>query len=129
MGAQELLESLTPGGSEFAGDPEACIEYIEYARSSKEQIIRHLVRERNGLAQELAALRALLAGAPDLLELAAELALAAGMAQCGRCPARDRCPAFDDPDIEQWPCYKAPAALRELARELVKAGVGQEERE
>ena len=69
-------------------------------------------------AQELAALRALLDGAPELLELAAELARAAGMAQCSRCPARDRCPAFDEPDIEQWPCYKAPAQLRELAQGL-----------
>ena len=67
---------------------------------------------------ELAALHALLTGAVPLLELAAELARAAGMAQCSRCPARDRCPAFDEPDIEQWPCYKAPAALRELAQGL-----------
>ena len=77
-----------------------------------------LIAEIKALRTELAAYRALLAGAPELLELAAELARAAGMAQCSRCPARDRCPAFDEPDIEQWPCYKAPAQLRELAQGL-----------
>lgn len=51
--AQELLEGLTPGGSEFTGDPEACAEYVKYTMGSKMVIIKRLVRERNEKAARI----------------------------------------------------------------------------
>jgi len=89
--------------------------------AGKEAIIKNLTHKCDAQAQELDALRTLLAPAPALLELAAALAQAtSGMADCGRCPERDGCPAYgeDAPGHEQWPCYKAPAQLRELAQAL-----------
>ena len=70
------------------------------------------------LAQELAALHALLAGAPELLERAAEMAVGA---HCSNCPARADCPAFTSGtsiDCDTWPCYTASVQLRELAQGL-----------
>ena len=71
---------------------------------------------------DLAALRALLAGAVPLLELAA---VAVSKMTCEHCPcvygsasARYECSAFHDGARDTWPCYTAPTALRELAQGL-----------
>ena len=115
--AQQALESLTPGGSEFAGDPEACAEYVRRRVAGKEAIIKRMVRERQALAQELAAYRALLAGAPELLERAAKMA---AEGRCSECPVHDECnPHLDEGwRTDHWLCNTAPAALRELAQGL-----------
>ena len=60
-------------------------------------------------------LRALLAGAVPLLELAAG---AGAWLQCEHCPARDGCPAFDGGARDTWPCYTTAAQLRKLAQAL-----------
>jgi len=89
--------------------------------------IRDLLADNAALAQELAqepaALRALLAGAVPLLELAAA---AGAWLQCEHCPARDGCPAFDGGARDTWPCYTTPAQLRKLAQALREA-LGEEE--
>ena len=113
MDAQQALESLTPGGSEFSGDPEACAEYVRRRVAGKEAIIKRMVRERQALAQELAAYRALLAGAPELLERAAEMAK---VPLCDMCPVRGECEARKEG--AHWPCLTVPTALRELAQGL-----------
>ena len=67
---------------------------------------------------ELATLRALLAGAVPLLELAAELV---ARLRCHNCPVRSRCPRFDSTTTttaSDWPCTTIPAKLRELAQGL-----------
>jgi len=69
-------------------------------------------------AQDLAALRALLAGAVPLLELAAELV---ARLRCHNCPVHSRCPRFDSTTTttaSDWPCTTIPAKLRELAQGL-----------
>ena len=65
------------------------------------------------LAQELAAYRALLAGAPELLELAAKMAK---VPLCDMCPVRGECEAREEG--AHWPCLTVPTALRELAQGL-----------
>ena len=115
---------------EIEGDFQAILkEELASIQAQALALARAQAADLVAVTTELDALHALLADAPELLELAAEMARAAGMVQCSRCPARDRCPAFDNPDPEQWPCYQTPAQLRELARALREAGVGGEEKE
>ena len=71
-------------------------------------------------------LRALLAGAVPLLELAAELV---ARLRCHNCPVHSRCPRFDSTTTttaSDWPCTTIPAKLRELAQGLREA-LGEEE--
>lgn len=72
---------------------------------------------------ELSTLHALLADAPALLELAADMAV---FVRCGTCPARDDC-ARDGGDRSQWPCHTVPRRLDELAAALREVGMGEEE--
>lgn len=46
---QKSLHSLTPGGSEFANDPSACVEWIRKTRSGQHNTILALKRERDQL--------------------------------------------------------------------------------
>jgi len=45
--ALSLLESLTPGGSEFSGDPEACAAFAQRRIADLEDTAKRLVRQRN----------------------------------------------------------------------------------
>lgn len=59
--AQELLEGLTPGGSEFAGDPEVCAAYVRDRLTALENHVKRLVKTRaEVVAQEREATMALL---------------------------------------------------------------------
>ena len=121
--AQELLESMTPGGSEFASDPEACAKYVRGRIASLEGNIKQLVRQRNEVTQKLYHFLDLLAGAVPLLELAAELI---ARLRCHNCPVRSRCPRFDSTTTttaSDWPCTTIPAQLRELVQGLRAAGM------
>lgn len=44
-----ILESLTPGGSEFVNDPERCVAAIKSARSTLMEKLRDKVKERDRL--------------------------------------------------------------------------------
>lgn len=46
---KKALHSLTPGGSEFANDPSACVEWIRKARSSQHNTILAFKGERDQL--------------------------------------------------------------------------------
>lgn len=125
MDAQEALESLTVGGSEFSSDPDACAEYVRGRITSLEDNVKRLVRQRNEITKKLYHLYDLLAGVSALLELAAEMAQTAP--RCADCPMREKgCPAFWEKmgGRSTWPCNTVPARLRELAQALRVAGVG-----
>ena len=48
--AQRVLESLTPGGSEFAGDPDACAAYVHKKISTLQDIAKNAVKARMAAA-------------------------------------------------------------------------------
>lgn len=50
--AQKLLESLTPGGSEFVNDPEYCVKYVKDYQESQLRSIKNLVLQKNKLIKE-----------------------------------------------------------------------------
>ena len=50
--AQKLLESLTPGGSEFFDDPEYCVKYVKEYEESLWRSIKNLVVQKNKLIKE-----------------------------------------------------------------------------
>ena len=127
--AQELLESMTPGGSEFASDPEACAKWVRDYIDNLEHNVKRLVHQRNEVTQKLYHLLDILADAPELLELAA---VAVSKMACEHCPCvygsaseRYECSAFHNGARDTWPCYTAPTALRELAQGLRAAGMGE----
>jgi len=45
--AHAALESLTPGGSEYVGDPEACVAYVRATRSDQFDVIKKFKQERD----------------------------------------------------------------------------------
>ena len=47
--AQQLLESLTPGGSEFYNDPEYCVKHIREYQQNQHELIVKLVIEKKAL--------------------------------------------------------------------------------
>lgn len=47
------LQSLTPGGSEFAGDPKACEEYLRHQRDLDKKLIVKLMLENRELRSKL----------------------------------------------------------------------------
>ena len=49
--SQKLLESLTPGGSEFENDPEYCVKYIKDFQTSQHKQIVELVLEKRELSE------------------------------------------------------------------------------
>ena len=49
--AQKLLESLTPGGSEFANDPEYCVKYVKEFEVDQHKKIMSLIAEKNRLVE------------------------------------------------------------------------------
>jgi hypothetical protein len=54
--AMAILESLTPGGGEFVGDPEACARWIRRVREMQLDHIRrlhHKLRNEDGIIQFL----------------------------------------------------------------------------
>ena len=54
---KNMLESLTPGGSEFHNDPERCTEYALERRDSLREIAKSAVKEKLRLEKELTALQ------------------------------------------------------------------------
>jgi DNA repair exonuclease SbcCD ATPase subunit len=42
-----VLQSLTPGGSEFVNDPKRCIEYVKDIREDQFRLIKKFATERN----------------------------------------------------------------------------------
>lgn len=52
-----MMESLTPGGSEFHNSPQRCIDFAKDTMRSRWESIRKLVRERNQARQEAEGLR------------------------------------------------------------------------
>ncbi len=42
---REALQSLTPGGSEFAGDPKACAEFVKTAMHTQREVIKLFKKE------------------------------------------------------------------------------------
>lgn len=50
------LESLTPSGSEFVNDPEACVAYVKKARRSLHEIVKKAIIEKNELSAKVAQL-------------------------------------------------------------------------
>jgi len=50
--AQKLLESLTPGGSEFYNDPEYCVKYIKEFETSQHKKITTLMADKKSLAAQ-----------------------------------------------------------------------------
>lgn len=118
MKAQEALESLAPGGSEFIDDPERCLEFAKHHLDNQISISKRLVRQRNEVTRKLYHLLDLSASASEMLELAA---VAVGRLKCDDCPKRtDDCPAFwkEDANRNTWPCHTVPIQLRELAQAL-----------
>ena len=57
------LEALTPGGSEFAGDPDACLRFV----SDRLRTVGAVAKERNELRARLASLEAVAEAAKDVL--------------------------------------------------------------
>lgn len=56
-GAMRALESLTPGGSEFVGDVERCIQEIRYHRELQHKIIVDFKKRLDAAEAELDAIR------------------------------------------------------------------------
>ncbi len=54
---KNMLESLTPGGSEFYNDPKRCTEYALERRDSLREIAKSAVKEKLRLEKELTALQ------------------------------------------------------------------------
>lgn len=54
---KRALHSLTPGGSEYANDSKACVEWVREARSRQHEAIVDGVKQRNDLKQQVAQLR------------------------------------------------------------------------
>lgn len=50
--AQKLLESLTPGGSEFVDDPEYCVKYVKEFEADQHKKIIELITEKNRLVEQ-----------------------------------------------------------------------------
>ena len=50
--AQKLLESLTPGGSEFYNDSDYCVKYVKDYEESLLSSIKNLVAQKNKLIKE-----------------------------------------------------------------------------
>lgn len=46
---KRALESLTPGGSEFEGNPEACAKFVRDVRGSQQRLLQDLTTQRNNL--------------------------------------------------------------------------------
>lgn len=64
--AMRALESLTPGGSEFVGDIQRCVEHVRHSRANQIKIMRDWIKRRN---KQDVAVRALLEAArPHLFE-------------------------------------------------------------
>jgi hypothetical protein len=84
--AQKLLESLTPGGSEFFDDPEYCVKNIREHRQSQHEIIVKLVIEKKSL---IASERELI----SVLKEAKEVLLQLDHRHNGKCynPASENC--------------------------------------
>ena|SRR3990167_4944519 len=55
--AMLTLESLTPGGSEYAGDPEKCAEYIRWIKISAIEANKAVVRVRHNRAEAFEAMQ------------------------------------------------------------------------
>lgn len=49
---EKALVSLTPGGSEFCGDPEYCVKYIKEFQKVQHEFIIKLIKEIKELVQE-----------------------------------------------------------------------------
>ena len=114
--AQELLESMTPDGSECASDPEACAKWVRDYIDNLEHNVKRLVHQRNEVTQKLYHLLDILAGTPELLERAAGLA---EIATCNLCPERNKCSAFlQNTESQPHPCDVIAAELRKLAQAL-----------
>lgn len=43
--AMLALESLTPGGSEFVGDPDECVKFVRRSREQQFEAIKHLAKQ------------------------------------------------------------------------------------
>ena len=54
---KRALHSLTPGGSEYANDSKACVEWVREARSRQHEAIIDGVKQRNALQQRVANLQ------------------------------------------------------------------------
>lgn len=65
--AMEALHSLTPGGSEFAWDPERCVAYVREKMDRRERMLRQYLRDRHEIAIERNALYAALLDVRDFL--------------------------------------------------------------
>ncbi len=55
---KRALHSLTPGGSEYANDSKACVEWVREARSRQHEAIIDGVKQRKDLQQRVAQLEA-----------------------------------------------------------------------
>jgi len=65
--AQKLLESLTPGGSEFVNDPEYCVRYVKEFEVDQHKKIMSLIGEKNELVYQNNQLRKILQDAKEVL--------------------------------------------------------------
>jgi chromosome segregation ATPase len=96
---QSLLESLTPGGSEFSGDPERCAAWVRQRLASAGQ----LAAERNRLRADLARAREQVEQ-----DAATWFSVAHRAARRARQAERQRCAAI----AQDLDCQEPPAEYR-----------------
>src|SRR6185369_6183989 len=61
-----VLESLTPGGSEFVNDPEYCRDYVQRKLNSNHESIKRAVKESRALEAQVAEMKELLDAAEHI---------------------------------------------------------------
>lgn len=66
----KLIESLTPGGSEFVGEPEYCIKYVNEYQGSQQEFIKELILDKEKLVEQK---KKLIKESYELLEALKEL--------------------------------------------------------
>ena len=50
---EKAIVSLTPSGSEFANDPDACVEYVNGFQKSQDILVKKLIKEKKDLEEQI----------------------------------------------------------------------------